>query len=149
MSPICCNCRLAMRCQKNDFIVCGPTGGGFPSTYWAGDKFRCPSCGHEVAVGFGASQDAETARNLGWTEQAMEFAYQIDAKSACAEDNLAEAARALSSVLHQLSTDSDLENVSGASTYAQLERLVRSTLAKIDPCNPQLHWQDSNERQTK
>lgn len=74
-TPICCKCRVAMKCEQNDFIVRDPET-QFPSTYWAGDKFRCPVCGHEIVVGFGKPVDAEKAEELGWTEQSMEFAHE-------------------------------------------------------------------------
>jgi hypothetical protein len=75
-TPICVKCRVAMRCGQNDFIVRDSADGGFPSTYWAGDKFYCPQCGHEVVVGFGKPVQAEKASQLGWTEQAMEFGHE-------------------------------------------------------------------------
>lgn len=55
---------------------------------------------------------------------------------------MGEAAAALSSVLHQLSTDSDLETIAGAAKYAALEKIVRRALAKIDPRDGQLRYED-------
>ena len=53
---------------------------------------------------------------------------------------------ALESVLHQLCTDSDLETVTAAAGYRQLELLVRRAIAKADPSNPQLTgWHDTAE----
>jgi hypothetical protein len=42
-----------MRCSKNELLVKDPEAGQFPSTYWSGDKWLCPKCGHEVITGFG------------------------------------------------------------------------------------------------
>ena len=53
---------------------------------------------------------------------------------------------ALSSVLHQLGTDSDLDDkVSAPEKYDSLTELVRKTLAKTDPTNPQLRYEDFSE----
>ena len=50
----------------------------------------------------------------------------------------------LESVLHQLSTDSDLaDRVSAPERYRHLERLVRQALASADPTNPQLRYEDA------
>ena len=77
LQPICANCKVAMRCAKNDFIVRDPCVDGFSSTYWAGDLFECPECGCQVVVGFGRQVDAKRAENIGWKELAMEFCYGI------------------------------------------------------------------------
>ena len=50
--PICCKCRIVMRCEKNHFIVRDLEAEGFPSTYWVADKWKCPVCGHEIVTGF-------------------------------------------------------------------------------------------------
>ena len=56
---------------------------------------------------------------------------------------LLKANEALSDMLHQLSTDSDLDDkVSAPEKYDVLETLVRRTLAKTDPTNPQLRFED-------
>jgi hypothetical protein len=72
-----------MRCEKNDFVVRDPEKGGFPSTYWVGDKYRCPVCGQEVVVGFCSKGHLpETAQQHGWVDrdfeagkEALEFVY--------------------------------------------------------------------------
>lgn len=82
-TPICVKCRVEMRCAKNSFIVRDPEAGGFPSTYWASDKWACPVCGCEIVTGFSRSgHDSDSAKMLGWTdkdfeagEEALEFRY--------------------------------------------------------------------------
>jgi len=64
-----------MRCAKNEFIVRDPAAAGFSSTYWSGDKFQCPTCGHEIVVGQGAPVTEEKAKELGWDKEALEFNY--------------------------------------------------------------------------
>jgi hypothetical protein len=44
-----------MRCSKNEILVKDPEVGQFPSTYWSGDEYLCPKCGHVVITGFGKS----------------------------------------------------------------------------------------------
>lgn len=80
--PICCKCRIVMRCEKNSFMVRDPEKSGFPSTYWAGDKWKCPVCGQEIVCGFSAGFTQEKAEYMGWTEkdydagvEALEFVY--------------------------------------------------------------------------
>lgn len=84
MVPICCKCQVTMRCAKNEFIVRDPAavgaGGVFNSTYWSGDQYKCPVCGHEIVVGFGTSITAEKAKELGWDKEAMEFNYKPPTK---------------------------------------------------------------------
>ena len=82
MVPICCNCKIEMRCEKNEFIVRDPRHGDFDSTYWSSDKWKCPVCGHEIATGRGKQVTAAEAAKLGWDklnfdagEVAMEFRY--------------------------------------------------------------------------
>ena len=53
----------------------------------------------------------------------------------------------LESVLHQLSTDADLENVTAAETYSDLVEQTKALLYRLDPSNPQLqryHPDDDN-----
>jgi hypothetical protein len=72
-----------MRCAKNAFIVRDPEASGFPSTYWAADKWACPVCGAEIVTGFSSKGHAEDiAQELGWTDhdfdagtEALEFHY--------------------------------------------------------------------------
>jgi len=85
MQPICCNCRIVMRCEKNHFIVRDPEVGGFPSTYWVGDKWKCPVCDHEIVTGFAKkSFPAEQAEQEGVDQldfeagkEALEFRYNV------------------------------------------------------------------------
>jgi hypothetical protein len=42
-----------MSCSKNELLVKDPEVGKFPSTYWSGDEWVCPKCGHVVITGFG------------------------------------------------------------------------------------------------
>jgi len=52
MKPsICVPCKQEMQCEQNDFTVNDPVSGGFPATYWTGDKYKCPNCGHEIVTG--------------------------------------------------------------------------------------------------
>lgn len=53
LCPICVPCRLEMRCVKNRRLVADPEVGGWPSTYWFGDEYQCPECGHRIVTGFG------------------------------------------------------------------------------------------------
>jgi len=50
---ICLQCRVEMRCVENDCLVNDPKVGAFPETYNFGDRFECPCCEAEVAIGFG------------------------------------------------------------------------------------------------
>ena len=46
--PVCVNCRVRMKCAKNDVKVkLDETAVAF------GDKYACPDCGQEVITGFG------------------------------------------------------------------------------------------------
>lgn len=42
-----------MKCIKNKLLVKDPEVGQSPSTYWSGDEYLCPECGHVVITGFG------------------------------------------------------------------------------------------------
>lgn len=53
--PICIPCKVEMRCERNDQLVNDPQADNFPSTYWSGDQYRCPACGHAIVTGFGAA----------------------------------------------------------------------------------------------
>lgn len=61
-TPICVECRIEMRCEKNSQLVNDPKVGQFASTYWVGDVWKCPSCGHRIVTGFSKS---------GWTREDM------------------------------------------------------------------------------
>ncbi len=47
-----------MRPTKNGYVVVTSTCYG-PYQAWAGDKYTCPECGHEVVTGFGRKPFAE------------------------------------------------------------------------------------------
>ena len=51
--PICVSCACEMKCERNDQCVNDPKMDKFPSTYWLGDKYKCPACESEVVVDFG------------------------------------------------------------------------------------------------
>ena len=51
--PICGCCRVEMRVMQNEVTVNDPAVGEFPSTYWSGDKYRCPECAAKVVTNFG------------------------------------------------------------------------------------------------
>ena len=53
LPPICVLCRCTMRCIKNEVLVKDKPTEEFPSTFWYGDQFSCPSCKSEIIVGFG------------------------------------------------------------------------------------------------
>jgi len=56
-SPICVQCQLVMRCEKNDRLVNDVRAGDLPATYWLGDLFKCPKCHTEIMVGFSREYD--------------------------------------------------------------------------------------------
>ena len=53
-TPICVKCKVLMKCHKNAQFVRDPAVGGFPSTYWSGDVWKCPGCSCKVVTGFGS-----------------------------------------------------------------------------------------------
>jgi len=66
-SPICVPCKQEMVCEKNEFSVCDPARGHFPSTYWVGTQWKCPTCEASVVANFGERPIASpgvTAREL-------------------------------------------------------------------------------------
>jgi len=73
MRPICMKCKIVMRCKKNEIVVKDPEAGGFPSTYWIGDLWECPTCGAEIATGFGKPITHERAASI--ADRAHEFLY--------------------------------------------------------------------------
>jgi hypothetical protein len=46
-----------MHCIKNNRAVRDPEVGQFPSTFWLGDEFQCPACGHRMITQFGLPID--------------------------------------------------------------------------------------------
>jgi len=51
MRPVCVPCGVEMYCKKNGVLVKISE-----SSYYSGDKYECPCCGHEAIVNFGADQ---------------------------------------------------------------------------------------------
>lgn len=59
---ICVNCRLPMRCTKNERaleVLCA----GDPYQLWSGDQFQCPQCGVSVLTGFGREPLADAGQD--------------------------------------------------------------------------------------
>lgn len=52
--PVCVKCRIDMRPEKNGVQFIEDDGNGSPYKLWAADKWKCPECGFQVLVGFGA-----------------------------------------------------------------------------------------------
>lgn len=73
--PICVPCGQAMRCQKNNFLVNDPSSDSRPATYWYGDKWRCPNCGHEIVTGFGACRVPADELGIQRAIDSLEFKY--------------------------------------------------------------------------
>ena len=75
LAPICVDCRCSMQCEKNAQMFNDPAAGVFPSTYWVGDVFACPACGHQIAVGFQKSgMTADEQRAIGrYFSKSIEF----------------------------------------------------------------------------
>jgi hypothetical protein len=70
-TPICVQCKVAMRPHKNGQRVKDPAVGEFPSTYWCGDIWKCPGCSCKVMTGFGSSianpnEDFEDVLEFKW-----------------------------------------------------------------------------------
>ena len=78
--PICKNCRVEMQCEKNAQMVNDPESGPFPSTYWVGDVFKCPSCFNEIITGFcQKGYMKEEMKSMGRDiSDSIEFKYGID-----------------------------------------------------------------------
>ena len=61
--PVCVGCAVEMRCEKNEQRVELMTGAGQGDRYgyqiWSGDKWKCPSCGIEIVVGWAREPEAE------------------------------------------------------------------------------------------
>jgi len=76
MRPICVPCRIEMRCEENGVLIRDPEVGGFPSTYWVADLWRCPVCGHQIITGRSRELTKEAAAAHGRpVDQALEFRY--------------------------------------------------------------------------
>jgi len=74
-APICVPCKQEMRCKKNGCVVNDPASGSFPATYWFGNKWRCPKCGHEIIVGLSADGLSADELDTDKIADSLEFAY--------------------------------------------------------------------------
>lgn len=70
--PICVGCKVEYYCDKNDVWVNDKAVPGFPATYWSGDRWVCPSCGHSLIVGRGAPRSPGTE-----PEDSLQFDYNV------------------------------------------------------------------------
>jgi hypothetical protein len=79
LTPICKKCKVEMRCEKNSQMVNDPESGQFPSTYWVGDTFKCPSCKNEIITGFcGQGFMKEEMEKMGRNiSDSIEFRYDL------------------------------------------------------------------------
>lgn len=76
--PICVPCRVEMRCEKNGVLVNDPQVGYLDATYWHGDKYKCPACGHEIVTGFGAPVPGPLTVHAAVPEdESIQFEYQV------------------------------------------------------------------------
>jgi len=57
-NPVCVKCQVGMKPEKNGIGVLDITDFG-PYKIWCADKWKCPKCGYEIAVGFGKNRIAE------------------------------------------------------------------------------------------
>lgn len=76
MPPICVSCKLEMRCEKSDFLISDVHTVMFPETYWLGDLFRCPKCGHAIVTGTGIAMDLKQVDQLS-DDDSMTFAHEL------------------------------------------------------------------------
>ena len=79
-TPICMSCGVVMKCKKNGFLVKDPQAGNFPSTYWRGDLYKCPTCGVEIVSGTGDGMTAEQCGSE--ADEAKLFSYDVGPKPA-------------------------------------------------------------------
>ncbi len=52
IAPVCCKCNKEFRCEKNGVEAIEQADFG-DYKYFRTDKYKCPTCGIEVLVGFG------------------------------------------------------------------------------------------------
>ena len=51
---VCLKCNMAYRIEQNGVLLVVPDGSDHrPLLKAASDKYKCPSCGHEILIGFG------------------------------------------------------------------------------------------------
>jgi len=64
----CVKCAVYLRPQKNDVRVVETAQRDFRTPYaiWNADLWRCPSCGLEVVLGFGAAPEFEQWQGEGF-----------------------------------------------------------------------------------
>ena len=81
LTPICVPCKLEMRCVRNDLPVKDPATDTFPSTYWFGDEYECPSCHIHIITGFGKAIEAPpTIPPDSALAEALQFDYERPAE---------------------------------------------------------------------
>ncbi len=49
--PVCVPCEVEYRCVKNEVVVVDHADGE-EAQAWFADKWGCPTCGHEIVIGF-------------------------------------------------------------------------------------------------
>jgi hypothetical protein len=58
MRPVCVPCKREYRIEKNEVAVEQLANDG-PYKLWSGDLWQCPSCEHQLVVGFGRGPIAD------------------------------------------------------------------------------------------
>ena len=58
MKPICANCEIEYRPEKNGIRVCEHASFG-PYKIWQADLWKCPKCEHLLISGFGFNAESE------------------------------------------------------------------------------------------
>jgi hypothetical protein len=84
--------------------------------------------------------DSYDAKILMIHEDGKPFAFTRSKENALKIAAIPDMLEALESVYHQLATDSDLDNVSGAAKYVTLTKIVGQAIAAADPSNPQIRF---------
>lgn len=74
-APICVPCKQEMRCEKTGCVVNDRTVGSFPATYRYGDRWKCPTCGHEIVAGFGIHELSADELDPDKIVDSIEFTY--------------------------------------------------------------------------
>ena len=57
MNPICCQCNVEMRCNKNGVYVIAKTMDGHVLNVRVGDRYKCPECTAMTVVDMGEPYD--------------------------------------------------------------------------------------------
>lgn len=63
-------------CDENEVLVRDPPSGAFPSTFWSGDRYRCPKCGHQIITGFATKGIPGDYMPIEEAENALQFTHQ-------------------------------------------------------------------------